>query len=239
MCATCVPPVRLLLLPTAPTAYTVAQVLANPIELNSRLGTYTNFVNLLDLCGLALPATVRPDGVAVRHHAARACRYDALSPARPCVPRRHPSALGATGAPQPPLAPLPSAPRRGEIAIAVVGAHLPACRSTANCGARRDFLEDAHRARLPALRAGRTRPKPGPPACRVRTRRRDRAGNLGPPGRGLWPLRRRDPSAALDRHADPGGWPHGERLFGRSREALNDARDISTFGGWRAYMAQA
>jgi allophanate hydrolase len=51
-----------LLLPTAPTIYTIEQVLANPIELNSRLGTYTNFVNLLDLCGLAVPATMRPDG---------------------------------------------------------------------------------------------------------------------------------------------------------------------------------
>ncbi len=40
-----------LLLPTAPTAYTVAQVQADPVQLNSRLGTYTNFVNLLDLCG--------------------------------------------------------------------------------------------------------------------------------------------------------------------------------------------
>ena len=50
-------------MPTAPTAYTVAQVLANPIELNSRLGTYTNFVNLLDLCGLALPAAMRADGI--------------------------------------------------------------------------------------------------------------------------------------------------------------------------------
>ena len=52
-----------LVLPTAPTAYSTAQVLANPIELNSRLGTYTNFVNLLDLCGLALPASMRPDGI--------------------------------------------------------------------------------------------------------------------------------------------------------------------------------
>ena len=51
-----------LVLPTAPTIYTVAQVLADPIQLNSRLGTYTNFVNLLDLCGLALPAAIRPDG---------------------------------------------------------------------------------------------------------------------------------------------------------------------------------
>ena len=47
-----------LALPTAPTAYTVEQVLADPIQLNSRLGTYTNFVNLLDLCGLALPAAI-------------------------------------------------------------------------------------------------------------------------------------------------------------------------------------
>jgi allophanate hydrolase len=49
-------------LPTAPTIYTVEQVLADPIALNSRLGTYTNFVNLLDLCGLAVPATMRADG---------------------------------------------------------------------------------------------------------------------------------------------------------------------------------
>jgi len=55
--------VEALALPTAPTAYTVAQVLADPIQLNSRLGTYTNFVNLLDLCGLALPAAFTPAGV--------------------------------------------------------------------------------------------------------------------------------------------------------------------------------
>ncbi|MGH6770289.1 MAG: allophanate hydrolase, partial [Xanthobacteraceae bacterium] len=52
-----------LLLPTAPTVYSLAQVEASPIELNSRLGTYTNFVNLLDLCGLAVPAAIRPEGV--------------------------------------------------------------------------------------------------------------------------------------------------------------------------------
>ena len=51
-----------LALPTAPTNYTIEQVLADPIELNSRLGTYTNFVNLLDLCGLAVPASMRSDG---------------------------------------------------------------------------------------------------------------------------------------------------------------------------------
>src|SRR6202790_3867641 len=52
-----------LVLPTAPTVYSTAQVLANPLELNSRLRTYTNFVNLLDLCGLALPAAIRTDDI--------------------------------------------------------------------------------------------------------------------------------------------------------------------------------
>ena len=51
-----------LVLPTAPTIYTIEQVLADPIGLNSRLGTYTNFVNLLDMCGLAVPAAMRADG---------------------------------------------------------------------------------------------------------------------------------------------------------------------------------
>ncbi len=51
-----------LVLPTAPTIYAVEQLVADPIELNNRLGTYTNFVNLFDLCGLAVPAAMRPDG---------------------------------------------------------------------------------------------------------------------------------------------------------------------------------
>jgi len=38
------------------------QVKADPIALNSRLGTYTNFVNLLDLCGTAVPAALQEDG---------------------------------------------------------------------------------------------------------------------------------------------------------------------------------
>src|SRR5262245_43862334 len=51
-----------LALPTVPTVYTVEQVLADPIGLNSRLGTYTNFVNLLDLCALAVPASMHGNG---------------------------------------------------------------------------------------------------------------------------------------------------------------------------------
>jgi len=55
--------VDFLLLPTAPTHYTIAQMKQAPVELNSRLGYYTNFVNLLDLAAVALPAGLKPDGL--------------------------------------------------------------------------------------------------------------------------------------------------------------------------------
>jgi allophanate hydrolase len=51
-----------LALPTAPTVYTIEQVRADPIRLNDNLGTYTNFVNLLDLCAVAVPAALHADG---------------------------------------------------------------------------------------------------------------------------------------------------------------------------------
>src|SRR5262249_41364647 len=54
--------IDVLVLPTVPTVYSIAQVLEDPIGLNSRLGTYTNFVNLLDLCALAVPASFHADG---------------------------------------------------------------------------------------------------------------------------------------------------------------------------------
>jgi len=47
-----------LVLPTAGTCYTIEQVNADPVQLNKNLGYYTNFVNLLDLCALAIPAGV-------------------------------------------------------------------------------------------------------------------------------------------------------------------------------------
>jgi len=52
-----------LLLPTAPTIYKIKDVLAAPIELNSNLGHYTNFVNLLDMAAVAVPAGMRSDGL--------------------------------------------------------------------------------------------------------------------------------------------------------------------------------
>ncbi|HET9523779.1 MAG TPA: amidase family protein, partial [Terrimicrobiaceae bacterium] len=52
-----------ILLPSAGTIYTIEQMLADPIQLNTNLGRYTNFMNLLDLCGVAVPAGFRSDGV--------------------------------------------------------------------------------------------------------------------------------------------------------------------------------
>jgi allophanate hydrolase len=51
-----------LVLPTIGTTFTVAEVLANPIATNTILGHYTHFGNLLDLCGLAVPAGFTSDG---------------------------------------------------------------------------------------------------------------------------------------------------------------------------------
>ena len=51
--------IDVLLLPTAPTTYRIREVLAEPLALNSNLGLYTNFVNLLDMSAIAVPAGFR------------------------------------------------------------------------------------------------------------------------------------------------------------------------------------
>lgn len=55
--------VHALIVPTAPIAPTLAELEADPITPNSRLGTYTNFVNLLDLAAIAVPGPFRRDGM--------------------------------------------------------------------------------------------------------------------------------------------------------------------------------
>ena len=55
--------IDILVLPTTPTIHTVAEVQRNPIETNARLGVFTNFVNLLDLCAIAIPAGETPCGL--------------------------------------------------------------------------------------------------------------------------------------------------------------------------------
>ena len=49
--------------PTTGTIYKISEVNDNPIELNTNLGYYTNFMNLLDLSAIALPAGFRKNGL--------------------------------------------------------------------------------------------------------------------------------------------------------------------------------
>jgi allophanate hydrolase len=55
--------IDVLLLPTTGTIYTIAEVQADPVQLNTNLGYYTNFVNLLDLCAIAVPNGLQPNGL--------------------------------------------------------------------------------------------------------------------------------------------------------------------------------
>jgi allophanate hydrolase len=55
--------IDVLAVPSVPIFPTLAEVAADPIGVNSRLGTYTNFVNLLDLAALAIPGPPRDDGL--------------------------------------------------------------------------------------------------------------------------------------------------------------------------------
>lgn len=55
--------IDVLLLPTAPTHYTLQAMQLDPVVLNRHLGTYTNFVNLLDYAALSVPSILRPDGL--------------------------------------------------------------------------------------------------------------------------------------------------------------------------------
>ncbi|MBH0238431.1 allophanate hydrolase [Methylobrevis albus] len=94
--------VAFILVPTTPTIYRKAEIAADPIALNAKLGIYTNFVNLMGLCGIAVPAGFRADGLPlgvtllapgfaearIAGHAANFHRATGLT-------------LGATGAPQP------------------------------------------------------------------------------------------------------------------------------------------
>ncbi|CAN7694440.1 allophanate hydrolase [Bradyrhizobium sp. LjRoot220] len=229
-----------LVLPTAPTAYSTAQVLASPIELNSRLGTYTNFVNLLDLCGLALPSEIRPDGIPFGITLLAPAGHDAqLASIGRVFHTDTGLKMGAKGLTQPPLV-APSSELSGdEIAIAVVGAHLSGMAlngELTTLGGR--LLEETTTApdyKLHALDT--TPPKPG--MLRIEP------GAGSPIKLELWALSAASfgkfvaaipPPLSIGtiRLADG----RGVKGFLVEPAAVNGARDISAFGGWRAFMAQ-
>ena len=228
-----------LLLPTAPTVYTVKQVLADPIQLNSRLGTYTNFVNLLDLCGLAVPSAMRDDGAPFGVTLLAPAGHDALLASVGRVLHAESKLpLGALGKAQPPLAALPAGPGKNEIAIAVVGAHLSGMALNGELtalGAR--LLEKTSTApdyRLYALDGG----GPARPGLL-----RVASGQGGTIEVETWALT----AEAFGRFvaAIPSPLSIGTlnladgctvKGFLVEAEAVADGRDITKFGGWRSYI---
>jgi allophanate hydrolase len=231
-----------LVLPTAPTAYTTAQVLANPIELNSRLGTYTNFVNLLDLCGLAIPSAMRSDGIpfgitllAPGGDDAKLASIGRLFHAETGLP------VGARALPQPPLAALPAGIADDEIAIAVVGAHLSGMALNGELQALHGRLlkttTTAPDYKFFALN-GTTPAKPG--LLRVA----DGAGSaiavevwaLSAAAFGNFVASLPEPMSIGTLRLSDGSRVKGFLVEARATE---EARDISHYGGWRAYMADA
>jgi allophanate hydrolase len=91
-----------LVVPTTPTIYRVAEIEAEPILLNARLGTYTNFVNLMGMCGIAVPLGFRADGlplgITVLAEGFAEARAAAIAAA---YHRATGLTLGATGVPRP------------------------------------------------------------------------------------------------------------------------------------------
>jgi len=114
----------LLALPTAPGAPTLEAVAAEPIAANSRNGTYTNFVNLLDLSAIAVPAGFRGDGrPAGVTLVAPAFAERALVAAGGALHAAAGLRLGATEEPTPPPPPA-DGPAPGETALFCIGAHM-------------------------------------------------------------------------------------------------------------------
>jgi len=224
--------VDMLALPTAPTVYRIAEVLAEPIALNSNLGYYTNFVNLLDMSALSLPAGFRTNGTGFGITLIGPAWADRALLA---LAQRYERAPGAAARP-----PLDRAERAPGVKLAVVGAHLGGMPLHWQLAARDARLVATTRTaahyRLYAM-AGQAPPKPalahvgaggGGHAIEVEVYELD-AGGFGsfvaevPPPLAIGTVTLADGSSVKGFVAEP--------------RALEGAVDISASGGWRAYLA--
>ena len=217
-----------LLVPTAPGHPRFAEVDADPVGTNAVLGTYTNFVNLLGWCALAVPAgrTNRglPFGVTF------------------IAPAGHDAALAATGrewtaAPAPAL-PLRAPATEAVLPIAVVGAHLSGLPLNGQLTERRATLLRRTRT-APCYRLhelpGTVPPKPG----LQRVPRGGASIELE-----VWALPQAEVGSFLalipaplglgSLELEDGSTVHG---FLCEAHALAGARDITAHGGWRAWLA--
>jgi len=113
-----------LMVPTIPRPFSLAEVHADPIGTNSSLGTYTNFANLLGMAGFACPVMLTPDRTAYGVTFLAAAGRDALlASLGQAVQARTDLPLGALEI-RPPPCPVPAASAQsGEFILAVVGAH--------------------------------------------------------------------------------------------------------------------
>ncbi|MEN5160845.1 allophanate hydrolase [Achromobacter spanius] len=226
-----------LVVPTSPSIYTIAQLEADPVTLNSRLGVYTNFANLADLSALAVPAGMRVDGlpsgitlIGMAWQDRALAQFGRQWQARRGLP------LGATGAPLPALA-ADSAPSADTVRVAVVGAHLTGMPLNHQLTSRHAvFVEKTATAgdyRLFAL-ANTTPPKPG-------LVKMDSGAAIEVE---LWDVPVTAFGAFVAEIPAPLGIGTLELADGRlvkgficEPRGLDGARDITEFGGWRAYLA--
>ena len=228
--------------PSVPTVYTVAEVEAAPIALNSRFGVYTNFVNLLDLAALAVPGRARADGWPAGVTLIGPRGSDGLLAGLGSrLHRISQTPVGATGRVLSPLARVATGAPPGWIEIAVVGAHLSALPLNHELTEKGAMFVRAGRTaadyKLFALAGG---PPKRPGLLRVS------------PGEGssieceVWALEAEGFGRFVAAVAAPLTIGTLELADGTSAkgflveaEATRSARDISRFGGWRAYLTDA
>jgi len=229
-----------LLVPTAPTHYTIAQMKADPVVCNRNLGQYTNFVNLFDYAALSVPSQIRPDGlpfgITLIGRAGSDWQLADLGQRY-----HHASGLlqGATDLPLPEPRAMAELQALATVRVAVVGAHLsgmPLNTQLTERGAR--LVGPAHTApdyRFFALPNSQP-PKPG--LLRVE------AGQGAPIALEIWEMPLVHYGSFVALIPGPLGIGTLELADGTTvqgfvcePQALIAATDITHFGGWRAYIA--
>ncbi|MGA7416014.1 MAG: allophanate hydrolase [Bryobacteraceae bacterium] len=231
----------LLLLPTTGTTYTIAEIEADPVRLNTTLGFYTNFVNLLDLSAVAVPAGFRPSGLPFGVSLIAAAHTDrALLSVADRLHRFLGQHLGAVSTALSETEPiLTAATPPGCTLVSVVGAHLsgqPLNHQLTSRGARLiERTKTSAAYRLYAL-DGTAPPKPG----LVRE-----PGFTGP---GIeievWAVPTQQFGSFVAEIPPPLGIGNVELDDGSSVKgficepfAIEHAIEITHLGGWRAYLS--
>lgn len=227
-----------LLVPTSPRHPTIAEVTAEPVAINSQLGTYTNFVNLADCSALALPAAMRSDGLPFGITLiAPAWQDDALVAFGKHWLNQQALPLGATGRGYH-LQAIPQVSPKGYLRLAVVGAHLTGMPLNYQLRERNAiFVESTFTApnyRLYAL-PNTTPPKPG--LIRIAEAASD--GIIVE----LWDIPVSEFGSFVALIPAPLGIGTLTLKDGRDVKsficegaAIKGAKDITHLGGWRAYI---